>query len=101
MRLVDKISRPIDNSLRMGIVGEYKQKFTDLHQKLDSLKRLSNNTYISTDTGASQKNEEKSTKAHKPFDFKNQIRKVESRYIDVSIVIFSYSGMAVLSTTTK
>lgn len=76
MRLIDKISRPIDNNLRMDIVGEYKQKFNDLHQKLDSLKRLSNNTYINNETGTSQKNEEKSTKAHKPFDFKNQIRKI-------------------------
>ena len=38
-------------------VGEYKQKFHELHGKLDSLKKLSNNTFVGDGTGTSQKNE--------------------------------------------
>lgn len=40
MRLIDKICKPINNMKRMEIVAEYKQKFNDVHQKIETVRRL-------------------------------------------------------------
>jgi hypothetical protein len=57
MRLVEKISRPIENQKRMTIVEDYHQKFNELHAKLEDLKRFSNHPANGLEVSRSQKNE--------------------------------------------
>lgn len=72
--MIDRICKPIPNMQRMQIVTEYKHKFNDVHQKIETVRRLT--TTAGSTNEVYSKNEEKSTKVHKPGEFKNHIKKV-------------------------
>ena len=81
-RIIEKLARPISREEKLKHLEKYRQTFNNLHGKLDRIKldcklisQASNETQGKTD--------DKSTRAIKQTNMKNQFRRIQSKYIEV------------------
>ena len=82
-RIIEKLARPISREQKIKHLEKYRQVFNNLHAKLDKVK--SESKYVSQVSNETQgKTDDKSTRAIKQTNVKNQFRRIQSKYIEVS-----------------